>query len=65
MSGAESGDDEVGFGKLVGYRIEISDDGRDWTKYDPVMIGADREVQYSYSEKDQKVTETEFTATPD
>ena len=52
---------DVGFGKLEGYRIEISDDGRDWTKYKPVMIGPKLDVRYSYSEKDQKVTETELS----
>ena len=62
MPGAESGDQDVGFGVLVGYRIEISDDGRDWTKYDPVMIGPELDVRYSYSETDQELTETEITA---
>ena len=52
---------QVGFGKLVGYRIEISDDGKDWTKYKPVKIGAKLDVVYSYSEETGKVTETEQT----
>ena len=62
--GAESGDKEVGFGKLVGYRIEISDDGRDWSKYKPVEIGPKRDVRYSYSEKDMKLTETKASPAP-
>ena len=45
---------EVGFGKLEGYRIEISDDGRDWTKYKPVMIGPKLDIVYSYSEKTKR-----------
>ena len=61
-AGAESGDVDVGFGELKGYRIEISDDGRDWTKYDPVMIGPKLDVIYSYSEKDKEVTEKERDA---
>lgn len=63
--GAESGDTDVGFGKLVGYRIEISDDGRDWTKYAPVEIGPKRDVRYSYSEKTMELTETKVTPTAD
>ena len=62
--GAESGDADVGFGKLVGYRIEISDDGRDWSKYKPVEIGPKRDVRYSYSEKDMKLTETKASPAP-
>ena len=58
VSGAEA----LGFGKLEGYRVEISDDGRDWTKYAPVIIGPKLDVIYSYSEKDQKVTETNQAA---
>ena len=62
---AASGVEEVGFGELKGYRIEISDDGRDWTKYDTVMIGAKLDVVYSYSEKNQKVTTSMSGATDD
>lgn len=64
-AGAESGDADVGFGELKGYRIEISDDGRDWTKYDPVMIGPKLDMVYSYSEKDQMVTVSDTGSTTD
>ena len=57
-----SGAMALGFGKLEGYRVEISDDGRDWTKYAPVIIGPKLDVIYSYSEKDRKVTETKQAA---
>ena len=60
---AASGSEQVGFGKLEGYRIEISDDGKDWTKYKPVMIGAKANLVYSYSEKDMKVTTSTTGAT--
>ena len=53
---AVSGDSSVGFGKLVGYRIEISDDGKDWTKYQPVEIGPKLTLVYTYDEKTGKVT---------
>ncbi len=35
---AMSGHARAGFGALKGYRIEVSVDGKDWTKYRPIMI---------------------------
>ena len=54
---AVSGTERVGFGVLKGYRIEVSADGKDWTKYRPIMIALKGDpYSHSYSVKYDEAT---------
>ncbi len=49
---AGSGHERAGFGALKGYRVEVSADGKDWTKYQPIVITLKGEpYSHTYSVK--------------